>query len=156
PSLAFATMPSNSRDLCIRARSATVPAMQASDWLVEREEGGRLVIQARRQWTIQNAGRVDAALAHLGKAGGGVRFDLSQREELDTAGAWLIPRTVSRLEGAGRQVELIGADSDTARLLDQVAAADRQVPVLHKRHRSPVDIVARLGEVSWFIARDFR
>ncbi|GAA4033330.1 ABC transporter permease [Sphingomonas rosea] len=51
-------------------------------------------------------------------------IDLSRVERMDTVGAWLVHRTMR-----DRQAQLTGVSSDTQKLLDQVADADRAVEV---------------------------
>jgi phospholipid/cholesterol/gamma-HCH transport system permease protein len=130
---------------------------QEAAWLISKTEAGRLVLEARRQWTIQHAREVDAELERLPPAPPkSVRVDLSGLEALDTAGAWLIHRTLKRLRDAGGAVELIGASADGRQLLDQVAAADQACPELPQERQGIGDKIARVGEVAAFIGRDAR
>ncbi|GAA3996989.1 ABC transporter permease [Sphingomonas humi] len=66
-----------------------------------------------------------------------VAIDLSGVERIDTVGAWLIHRTVR-----DRGAEVTGASDDVAKLLDQVAQADRPGDV---RRPKKIGAVGELG-----------
>ena len=66
-----------------------------------------------------------------------VTIDLSRVERIDTVGAWLIHRTMR-----DRQAEVTGASPEVAKLLDQVADADRPTEVKRPKKQG---MVAELG-----------
>ena len=64
-----------------------------------------------------------------------VRFDLSAASRLDTAGAWVIARTMARLQQAGTQPLLVGATPDQIDLVATVQAALGPAPSAAKAAR---------------------
>lgn len=82
-------------------------------------------------------------------------LDLSELQELDTAGAWLLVRTARRLEQLGIGVTFEGAKEDWQRLLDAVAR--RQVPPPPPRSLPfPLSTLAKLGGATLTLAGDAR
>ncbi len=70
-----------------------------------------------------------------------VTIDLSGVEKMDTVGAWLIYRTVR-----DRGAKVVGASSDVAGLLDQVAEADHPVKVRPEEPPGPLRLLNEVGE----------
>jgi phospholipid/cholesterol/gamma-HCH transport system permease protein len=76
--------------------------------------------------TIARAGEVEARLAALlGGHAGPITLDLSGVDRMDTVGAWLVHRVVRDNPGS----TLKGADPAVARLVEEVAEADRACDV---------------------------
>lgn len=73
-------------------------------------------------WLAAHLHDVEKQLAQAQWSTDRVRLDLGQIASLDTAGAWLIQRTINSLEANGRQVSLVGADAQTSQLLELVKA----------------------------------
>lgn len=76
-------------------------------------------------WRLPVLAELDRALldgeARLGEtAPGSIRVELDQLERLDTAGGWLIVRTIRELEAKGGTVELVGAQPLHATLIDRI------------------------------------
>jgi phospholipid/cholesterol/gamma-HCH transport system permease protein len=84
--------------------------------------------------TIGRAGSTQRELDALADP---VEIDLSRLERIDTVGAWLIHRTVR-----DRQAQVSGASPDVAKLLDQVAHADRPTEVKRPKKEG---MVAEVG-----------
>ena len=102
------------------------------------EVGGR--------WQVAALGELDKALRGIAwPRQGALRIELAQLEALDTAGAWLLRRTIRRLQADGLAVELVGLREEHRRLLDIVA--EREPPdVTEPQEGSPtLAAIARLG-----------
>ncbi len=69
-------------------------------------------------WTVLNLEPVETAAAGMSwPASGVIEFDVSGVTRMDTAGAWLLARTVRGLEAAGRTVSLHGVPAHAEPLL---------------------------------------
>jgi phospholipid/cholesterol/gamma-HCH transport system permease protein len=114
----------------------------------EARDGGTAVIAGGR-WDVAASGVLDAALRALKlPRGEAIVIDLGQLERLDTAGAWLLHRTVRQLEAAGQRVELTNLEERHRLMLEQVAANDRPVPPPPSPPGALVRVVAHLGEAT--------
>lgn len=94
--------------------------------------------------TISRAGSTQRELDALPDP---VEIDLSRVERMDTVGAWLIHRTVR-----DRQAQVSGASPELAKLLDQVADADRPTEV--KRPKK-LGMIAEIGDWAIQFGRTF-
>ena len=96
-------------------------------WLKIAVEGQTLTIRAGGEWTIERAGELDELVGGLRMDGvQTVRLDVSSLTALDTAGAWIMRRTLTLFEGNGITSEIDGLDSAYQPLLDIVDEADKQ------------------------------
>ncbi len=110
-------------------------------WLARSESPAGPVLTAGGRWDVASAGLLDAELGRLaGPATGRVRFDVAGLELLDTAGAWLLHRTMTAWREAGADVELTGARPEHAAMLRQVADSYQPCDV----ERPPVNALLRL------------
>jgi phospholipid/cholesterol/gamma-HCH transport system permease protein len=73
-------------------------------------------------WVAPNLHDVEKQLARTEWPEGRVQINLGQISALDTAGAWLLHRTIAELEAEGRQVSVLDADERARQLLDLVRA----------------------------------
>jgi len=80
-------------------------------------------------WTAPNLHQIEQRLSRADWPAGNISFNLSAIARLDTAGAWLLHRTISRLEHElreqGRQIRIDGADQHTRQLLKLVGEKDQ-------------------------------
>ena len=98
------------------------------------EADGLLRISAAGTWETTQLARVDRELrSAVARRARAVRIDLSGLQMLDTAGAWLLYRTLKTLRAQGLAVEFVGAKPDYQALIDSIAANDRE-QVLHRIH----------------------
>ena len=96
-------------------------------WLKTVVEGGTLTVLAGGAWTVHAAGRLNELVDGLRADGvDSARLDLSELTALDTAGAWILRRTVNSLDEDGVSSEVIGLDAEYAPLFDIVEEADEQ------------------------------
>lgn len=83
-------------------------------------EGGDIRIAFTGELTTHTLSGVQSSLRDaLRKKQGGVRFDLSGLDRLDTAGALLINLALQRLRDAGRKADVLEPSETQARLLEQ-------------------------------------
>jgi len=96
-------------------------------WLKTAVEGQTLTIRAGGEWTVERAGQLDALVGGLPMGSvQAVRFDVSSLTALDTAGAWIMRRTLALFEDKGIASEIAGLDPAYKPLLDIVDEADKQ------------------------------
>ena len=110
-------------------------------------DGDRLVVALGGRWTIERAAELDARLAALAPAPA-VRLDMAAVEAIDTATAWVLHRTVERLEGAGVVAEIAHLSAAHKILLDLVAANDRPVECRPPREPGLVALVGHIGRAT--------
>lgn len=93
----------------------------AAAFLRLESDGGAPTLFLRGDWTVVNAGAIDAVLhAQLPAPAGDFQIDLGEIATLDTSGAWLAWRT---LRGAGAGARFINAAPAHAALIEQVAGS---------------------------------
>lgn len=113
---------------------------------VETRAGG-LVARLRGPWTLSTAVLVDAELRALGeRSAGSVTIDASAVTRLDSAGAWVLQRTLAELEGRGVAIEFVGLDDGLRAILDKVAARDGNTEIEPPRTSALLGFLERLGE----------
>lgn len=78
-------------------------------------------------WLAPELRGVELQLAHTRWPAGRLEFNLGEIFALDTAGAWLIHRTLTELEKEDRQVSVLGADERTIQLLNLVKARSKSI-----------------------------
>ncbi|MCG8693269.1 MAG: MlaE family lipid ABC transporter permease subunit [Minwuiales bacterium] len=125
---------------------ASDSAVADSGWLrpMETAEGPGLSVGGR--WDIANAGRLDAELNRLPSfAAARVRLDIGELALLDTAGAWLLHRSIVSWREAGAEVDLTGAHPDHAAMLKQVADNYKPCDIAPPRINAIVRLLTRIG-----------
>jgi phospholipid/cholesterol/gamma-HCH transport system permease protein len=100
----------------------------ASCRLEAAEENGTLRISAAGAWETELLAEADVRLRGLaaGPKARRARIDLAEIETLDTAGAWVLYRTLKTLREAGVAVEFEGARPEHQALIERVAEGDRE------------------------------
>lgn len=96
----------------------------AESWLRTSKEQDSLVLTAGGAWTVRQAAEIDGSLRAV--ALGGARravFELSQLTAFDSAGAWLLTRTLAEFQGRGVQTETRGLADSYSPLLRVVETA---------------------------------
>ena len=118
----------------------------STGWLTTDREGDRLLVAAGGVWGVVSIAEFDSRLKGLDVGGArSVRIDLGALDSLDTAGAWVLHRTVKQLRGDGLSAEIAGASPAHTALLERVAASDAH-QVLEREAFGPLTaMVARLG-----------
>ncbi len=103
-------------------------------------DGHRIAIGG--DWDIRHVGALEPeALAATVPEGMRVALDLSGLERLDTAGAWLIYRTVRDAS----ETEVRTAREEFRQMLEQVAANDQPCEIAPPAGNSLVAVLARIG-----------
>jgi len=98
------------------------------------ERDGLLRISAAGAWETACLANVDDKLkVVMPRPNAEARIDLSGLEALDTAGAWLLYRTLKALRRAGARAEFEGAQPQHQALIDRIAEGDRE-QILHRTH----------------------
>lgn len=122
--------------------------MAGEAWVRTSRDGARLVLAAGGPWQLAASAALEAELGRLDCGGiRQARFDLSELDGLDTAGAWLLYRTQRRLELNGAAVEIAGAAPQDAALLERMAPRERRS--LQRPHISPLrSVVERIGRAA--------
>ncbi len=113
-------------------------------------EPSGLRIEAQGAWTVRQAARIDAALRAVSfprplPEGYRSVLDLSNLTRLDTAGAWLIHRTIEGWRRAGLRVSLTGVSENFAILLDEVARRGARELPPPERANPVVELLADAG-----------
>jgi phospholipid/cholesterol/gamma-HCH transport system permease protein len=114
-------------------------------WLVSAEREGALVLSIGGAWNAASIAPLDRDLARVEPAARPVTLDLGALETLDTAGAWLLHRTMRRLRQDGVETRLEGVKPDHAILLEQVAANDRPAEAPPEKGNAFAEMVRHLG-----------
>ena len=115
-------------------------------WLETAERDGTLVVKAAGQWDVGSVGSLDSRLRLIRpETGHPVRIDIGGIEALDTAGAWVLYRTIRELRAAGFDAALTGAHADHQVLVDQMQANDRPCEIEPPRTNPLIDCVDRVG-----------
>jgi phospholipid/cholesterol/gamma-HCH transport system permease protein len=100
-----------------------VLAAQAVVSLYQKEEAGKLVVEAAGRWISSFAGQAEHLVAEVERKRAKsktVSIDTTQIEQLDTTGAWLLERMRRDFEGKGAAAEITGLDPRYKILLDEV------------------------------------
>ena len=122
-------------------------------WVEADAETG--AVRLGGDWTLATATELDRQLVRRDRAMPS-RVDLSGITRLDTAGAWLVHRVLGDLPEAARTVEATGLPDRFHSLFQEVARADRPVELAEPSPHWFVDMLARLGEASFGLAREGR
>lgn len=115
-----------------------------------------LRLQASGRWTIDQAAHLFTRLEDLGRrTEPHIHVDVTAVEALDTAGAWLLHRTIKQLEDGGASVDLRGATETQDSLLKEIAANDVPCIVEPKRHSNLHQEVEDIGRATVVIGQEF-
>ncbi|HBA41709.1 MAG TPA: hypothetical protein DCZ07_01915, partial [Alphaproteobacteria bacterium] len=111
------------------------------------EQADAVAVRAAGDWVIAGLAPLEPQLRNLlDLRAKELHFDLSGIDRLDTAGAWLIHRTLKALESSGKQVRLDNASEDHAALIERVAANDKPHPAEPESGNAFVHVVEEVGE----------
>lgn len=98
-------------------------------------------------WTVQGIARLEQRMETLfWPDAGDLVIDAAAISALDTAGAWLLQRTVRALEQRGRNVRINGLRPEFSALLQLIAAR-----AITPEHAAPAGdgLLARIGQHTW-------
>jgi len=122
-------------------------------WFEASQAGGAWIVKVGGRWDIRTVERLEAQLRTVGAAVGAAppaeaRIDLSALEALDTAGAWLLQRTLHSLARAGTTPRLEGVRPAHAALLERVAEAEAKPRFLPSVPSPLVALIANFGQTT--------
>ena len=125
-----------------------------TDLLTRDETADGPVLAARGDWIIANAAMLDEALDPIARlAPKSLTLDLSDLETLDTAGAWLLHRTVTALRESGTDVDITGEQPVHRGLIDEVARSYKPCEIAPHPRNHILEIVENVGETTVAIWR---
>ena len=107
---------------------------------------GALLLQAGGHWDARNVARLDRqlrALAPTDKAA--MTLDLAAVERLDTAGAWLLYRTLKECRARGGRADYAALSPAHAAMLEQVATNDQPAEIEPPRMPGFLALLDRIG-----------
>jgi len=117
-----------------------------SGWLKHSEEAGRVIITVGGDWDVRHAVDLDADIQKLPAVDNQrVTIDLDAVSRLDTAGAWLLHRTVKEFRQSAENVDLAHVQGEYRAMLDKVAESDMAVEVELPNELALYRIIAGLG-----------
>lgn len=126
------------------AKAAAMP--RGVDALAVEAQGQRLVVRLSGPWTLETVLAVDAALRALAeRPAERVSIDAGAVGRLDSAGAWAIRRTMSRLERRGVAVEIAGLRDSLRAIFDKAELHDPSVRVAPPATFAALDFLESLG-----------
>ncbi|MBM3490524.1 MAG: ABC transporter permease [Alphaproteobacteria bacterium] len=128
--------------------------MAAGGFSTSQERGG-WVLRGGGRWDVEHSAALDAALRALEPAGmRSLSFRLGEIERLDTAGAWLLHRTLRQLAAAGIACDLAELRPEHQAMLEQVAIGDRPAPAVPEPLPPLLAVIARLGRGALDVRRE--
>ena len=127
---------------------------EGGGWFKAEREDDRFLVAAGGRWTTATLAALDAPLRALeAGAAHAVAIDLGEIEALDTAGAWLLHRTLKQLAREGIAASFARTRPEYETLLEQAAHADRPHPPEAPAGHPIINMLVRLG-VGAFALRD--
>ena len=123
--------------------AVTAPDFQLS------EEGERTVLAVTGDWVVSEVGKVDAGLRAISNLSAGVILDVNGLGKLDTAGAYLLGRT---MRGSSADLpanyEIRGQHDTVEELIERVAEARGGREKVSPKHFGVADFFERVGRSS--------
>jgi len=123
--------------------------MSSEGWMQTQTSGAEIRISAGGAWSVADSTDLDRLTGSLNAgSASSVVFDLSEVEKLDSAGAYLIQRTVERLRSEGLEVELTGVSDRFRPMLDIVARQGKGDTHVEPVPNPLIQVIERLGRAS--------
>jgi len=120
-----------------------------------RREGAGLRLRFVGQWTTHELARHDARLRSLDLEGAQeVVVDLTDCTAMDSAGAWVLERTLEDLKQRGAAVTLLGCSPAIETLLGAIAARHVDLPQPPKPDNALVAVILHVGKETVRIGRE--
>jgi len=108
------------------------------------EEGGRTVFAVTGDWIVSEIGKIDARLRALASRNMPVVLDISALHKIDTAGAYILDRTLQAMGIEGAPV-VEGAHKSAEELIARVRLARQTPPDGERPHFGVKAAVERIG-----------
>ena len=132
---------------------ANQASSQDSAWLRTENRDGLSLLRAGGRWGIGQASRLDAQLRALELPSVRmVQVDAGDITVMDTAGAWILHRTIKSLREQGLSVEVSNANPSVAEMLEEVARNDSPCEIAPPTGNAIANLVALIGESAVDIA----
>jgi len=127
-------------------READGADVTAGDALAVDERAGGVVVRVRGAWTLRTALLVDDQLRALGeRTAGSVTVDAAGLRRLDSAGAWVIQRTIARLGARGVPIEVVGLRDGLRSIFDKAAPEDPSTAIAPPAGSAVLDTLEKMG-----------
>jgi len=125
---------------------AAITQPQAS--LTTRSDGAKLVIEPRGDWRVDTIGPFDRTLARIeaDHDPGNLVIDLSGLGRIDTAGAYLLGRTLRRCGDPDGDWHFIGEHDTARRLMAEMRRRLAECPMPETTDGGVIAILGRLGQ----------
>ncbi|MEQ8343983.1 MAG: MlaE family lipid ABC transporter permease subunit [Sneathiellaceae bacterium] len=121
----------------------------ASPYFGISRQGDSVVLAPAGDWRIRDAARIDAQLGQFAPDGQArLVVDMERLRSVDTAGAWLIYRTIRDMHAAGGTVEAVNASPGVAHMLQQAAQNDHQCEIEPEWQNPFARVVRRVGRTT--------
>lgn len=130
---------------------------EEAGWFKTRREGDILLVAAGGAWTIPALASLDQSLRVLARDScREVVIDLAEVERLDTAGAWVLHRTLVQLAGHDIPARFAHVRSEHAALLAQAEHAGHAQAPMERPPIAPIRFLMKIGEATVAIGIDAR
>ncbi len=103
------------------------------------------MLRAGGNWRIAHVGQLERELERLAVPGDRLVVDMTALEALDTAGAWLLYRTVKLFKAQHKGVTLRGARDEHKAMLREVAANDNPCEICPPQVNTVLRITEQVG-----------
>jgi len=115
--------------------------------LTTRVDGERLILEPRGDWLIKSIGQFDRALRRIEAEHepGNLIIDLSFLGRMDTAGAYLLGRTLRRCGDPDGDWHYLGDHETARRLMAEMRRRLAECPAPEDSTRTLLDVFARIG-----------
>jgi phospholipid/cholesterol/gamma-HCH transport system permease protein len=120
-----------------------------TEWITAKQSGDVLELRLAGSWTIDNAARIDSAIAGQRYAGPPTCvIDLGGVVAMDTVGAWLVEKMRQELTASDTAVELHDARPDHGILLERMHSVSGEPAPEPPRHSTLSEIAERTGRAT--------
>ena len=116
--------------------------------LTTRQDGARLIVEPKGDWLMEAVGRFDRRLKRIENETDpqDLVIDLSGLGRIDTAGAYLLGRTLSRCNDPGSDSHFIGEHQTARRMMGEMLERLADCPEEETTPRGVVTTLARIGQ----------
>jgi len=124
-------------------------------WFMAEQRTRMNFFRAGGRWEISEVAWLDGQLRGMEiVAGIPIEVDASEISVMDTAGAWVLYRTIKGLRAQGLPVEIAGATPNVAEMLEEVIRNDKPCEIVPPQGNAIVNIIAQIGESAADIAAE--
>ncbi|OAB55938.1 ABC transporter permease [Leptolyngbya valderiana BDU 20041] len=115
--------------------------------LTQRQDGGQTIVEPRGDWVVETIGRFDKALRRLEAQTdpAALVVDLSHLGRIDTAGAYLLGRTLRRCGEPDADWRFVGEHPTARRLMHEMRRRMADCPTSEDEDGGVVAVFARIG-----------